>query len=169
MNLSKTEFKCSEGSTFNSIRLRLRLLQDSTNSLVVISCESCQFKHLYKTPVLQSADQTKHSREGKGQNSPSVCHTKYTFSPVLPMKFKHKVMSKMFDGDRNVELYTEKGNQSVLSVVPVLSRKYLNLHFFCQFCGEQIGDQQCELPCTMGNNEDRITERHVPGKNQSVI
>ena len=57
------------------------------------------------------------------------------------MKFKHKVMSIMFDGDRNVELYTEKGNQSVLSVVPVLSRKYLNLHFFCQFCGEQIGDQ----------------------------
>ena len=57
------------------------------------------------------------------------------------MKFKHKVMSIMFDGDRNVELYTEKGNQSVLSVVPVLSGKYLNLHFFCQFCGDQIGDQ----------------------------
>ena len=43
------------------------------------------------------------------------------------MKFKHKVMSKMFDEDRAEIYYIEKCNQSVLSLVPVVSRKYFNL------------------------------------------
>ena len=43
------------------------------------------------------------------------------------MKFKHKVMSNMFDGEGQKYILKMYSNQSVLPLVPVLSKNYFNL------------------------------------------